>query len=268
MAFEIDLTRDEQPNGSKSEAPLGLRPPFTFRRPAVFFPPPPIRNPMSANTVTSRAIRVLIADDQPIVRQGLETALQCHTDLVLVGSTGLGPAAFAAAESTAPDVMVVELEGCGCDGLSFLAALHARRLSVKVLVFSSQDGDDLIHEALERGAVGYLLKTTPVPDIITAIRAAARGRVRPSPEVAARLADHICYPRLSSREIEVLGHAAAGRSNKQIACDLGLSESTIKNHMRRLMGKLQASDRTQSVTLALRRGILGVEACYRQATEA
>jgi DNA-binding NarL/FixJ family response regulator len=223
---------------------------------------------MPSTFSSTRPIRVLIADAQPIVRQGLESALGRHADLVLVGSTPLGPEALAAAGSTAPDVLVFSPDSPERDGLSLLTALRACRVSLRVLVFSDHDGDEAIHEALERGAVGYILKTTPVPEIVAAIRAAAHGRVRPSPEVAARLADRICYAPLSGREIEVLRHAAGGRSNKQIGSDLDLSESTVKNHMRSIMGKLQASDRTQSVTLAVRRGIIGVGACYGLAENA
>jgi DNA-binding NarL/FixJ family response regulator len=231
------------------------RAPELSRRSTSGDEPPP-------SVAPTRPIRVLIVDAQPIVRQGLEAVLAGHLDLTVVGSTPFGPEALTAVETTAPDVMVVEPESAERHGLGFLNTLRARRSSVKVLVFSNNDGDEVIHEALERGAVGYLLKTTAVSEVVAAIRTAARGRVRPSPEVAARLADRLCYSPLSEREIEVLKQAAGGRSNKQIGSDLDLSESTVKNHMRSIMAKLQASDRTQSVTLALRRGIIDVAACY------
>jgi DNA-binding NarL/FixJ family response regulator len=217
---------------------------------------------MSADPGPFPTIRVLLADDHPIVRQGLEAALRDHRDLLVVGSTPLGPDALAVAEAAQPDVMVVGPDDPQRRGLGFLSALWTRRLPARVLVFSNHDGDELIHEALAGGAVGYLLKTTPVAEVVAAIRSAAHGRVRLSPEVAGRLADRHAYARLSEREIEVLRQAAAGRSNKLIAAGLGITENTVKNHMRSIMSKLQASDRTQSVTLALRRGIIGVNACY------
>jgi DNA-binding NarL/FixJ family response regulator len=156
-------------------------------------------------------------------------------------------------------VVLLDLRMPGMHGLEVLELLGARHPGTRVVVLSGQTGDDVIFQAFQRGAAGYLVKTVRADDLTAAVRQARRGRLRPSAEIASRLADRALYADLSGREIEVLGQAAQGHSNKEIAAALGVAENTVKNHIRNIMGKLHTSDRTHSVNVAVRRGIIDLE---------
>jgi len=209
--------------------------------------------------VTTRPrIRVLLVDDHAVVREGIEAVLSRQTDMQVVGSVASGREALAAVEDSKPDVVMLDVRMPEMDGLAVLESLRARHPRLKVVMLSGKTGDESIHQALSRGAAGYLLKSAKAAELADGIRQAMQGRLRPSPEVALRLADRAFYTGLSPREIEVLRHAAAGESNKEIADALGLSENTIKNHLKNIMMKLQAPDRTAAVTTALRRGIIDI----------
>jgi DNA-binding NarL/FixJ family response regulator len=201
-------------------------------------------------------IRIMIVDDHAVVREGIEAVIARHADLRVVASLGSGGEALAALDETTPDVVLLDLRMPEMDGLATLEALRARRPQLKVVILSGQDGDEAIFQALNRGAAGYLSKAAPSTELVEGIRQAMHGRVRPSPEVAGRLAERAFYEPLSEREIEVLRHAAQGESNKEIAGALGVAESTVKNHIKSIMLKLDAADRTEAVTVALRRGII------------
>jgi two-component system NarL family response regulator len=201
---------------------------------------------------------VLLVDDHAVVREGIEAVLSRQTDMQVVGSVASGREALAAVEDSKPDVVMLDVRMPEMDGLAVLESLRARHPRLKVVMLSGKTGDESIHQALSRGAAGYLLKSAKAAELADGIRQAMQGRLRPSPEVALRLADRAFYTGLSPREIEVLRHAAAGESNKEIADALGLSENTIKNHLKNIMMKLQAPDRTAAVTTALRRGIIDI----------
>lgn len=207
---------------------------------------------------TRPRIRVLLVDDHAVVREGIEAVLSRQTDMQVVGSVASGREALAAVEDSKPDVVMLDVRMPEMDGLAVLESLRARHPRLKVVMLSGKTGDESIHQALSRGAAGYLLKSAKAAELADGIRQAMQGRLRPSPEVALRLADRAFYTGLSPREIEVLRHAAAGESNKEIADALGLSENTIKNHLKNIMMKLQAPDRTAAVTTALRRGIIDI----------
>ena len=201
-------------------------------------------------------IRVLLVDDHAVVREGLEALLGLEADLKVAGSVGSGDEALAFCEEHPPDVVLLDLRLPGKDGLDVLALLRERHPAVRVLMLSSHDGDEAIFRALAGGAAGYLLKKATRAEIADAIRKALRGPVRPSAEVAAKLAERASSSPLTAREIEVLAEVARGARNKDVAERLGISESTVKNHLNVILLKLGAADRTEAVTIALQRGMI------------
>jgi DNA-binding NarL/FixJ family response regulator len=203
--------------------------------------------------------RVVIVDDHDLVREGLAAVIGVAADLAVTASVGRGRDALAAVEAVPCDVVLLDLRMPGMHGLEVLEELSMRHPTKRVLVLSGQTGADAIFQAFQRGAAGYLVKTARAADLTAAIRQVRNGRLRPSGEVAARLADHAFYSALSRREIEVVELAARGGSNKAIASQLGLTENTVKNHLRSIMEKLGTSDRTESVNVAMRRGIIDLE---------
>lgn len=201
-------------------------------------------------------IRVMIVDDHGIVREGLAALIKTDPGLLLVASLDSGQQALEEYDQHAPDVVLLDLRMPTLDGIGTLERLKKHHPGARVLMLSSHAGDDAIAKALAAGALGYVLKTMSVTDILASIHAARRGRVAPHPTVAGRLAQRVFFEQLSDREVEVLTRVAQGESNKEIASVLGISESTVKNHINHIMSKLNASDRTQAVTIAVQRGIL------------
>jgi two-component system, NarL family, response regulator LiaR len=209
-------------------------------------------------------IRVLIADDHAVVRQGLRTYLELQDDVEVVGEAADGEAAVAAAERLAPDVVLLDLAMPRLDGVGALGALRERVPAARVLVLTSFGEDDRLFAALRGGAAGFLLKDTEPPDLVRAIRSAHAGEAPLSPATAARVVEELIRggrPRaadlLTPRELEVLRLIARGRSNKRIALELGVAEKTVKTHVGHLLGKLGLSDRTQAALYAVREGIDG-----------
>jgi DNA-binding NarL/FixJ family response regulator len=200
-------------------------------------------------------IRIMIVDDHAVVRDGLEAVIAREPDMTVIASVGSGAEALAQVDAARPDVVLLDLRMPEMDGLRTLEALCKGRPQLRVVMLSGQTGDEAIFQALSRGAVGYLAKSAASAEMLDGIRQAMRGRLRPSAEVAALLAERSFHEKLSDREIQVLKHAADGQSNKEIAVALGLAENTVKNHIKNIMVKLDAADRTEAVTLALRRGI-------------
>jgi two-component system, NarL family, response regulator len=204
-------------------------------------------------------LRIMIVDDHEVVREGLEAVIARQPDMTVVASVGNGQDALGALAQAAPDVVLLDLRMPQMDGMAVLEALRARQPQLKVLMLSAQTGDEAIFQALNRGAAGYVSKAAPSSDLVDGIRQAMRGRVKPSPDVAERLAERALREPLSGREIEVLRRVAHGESNREIGAALGLAENTVKNHIKNIMLKLEAADRTEAVTVALRRGIIGLD---------
>lgn len=204
-------------------------------------------------------VRVLIADDHPIVREGLHAVLSDQLDLEVVGQAATGAEAVALALASRPDVILMDLRMPGMSGVEAIAALRAEWPEAQVLVLTTYDGDEDIYRALQTGAKAYLLKDTPRAELLEAIRAVARGQKRLPPEVAARLMERMSTEALTERELDVLRLMARGRSNKVIGAALSISEGTVKFHVNNILGKLAADDRTQAVTIALQRGILHLD---------
>jgi DNA-binding NarL/FixJ family response regulator len=208
--------------------------------------------------VTER-IRLLIADDHPIVRAGLLDVLSSQPDFEVVGEATTGAEAVALASRLHPNVVLMDLRMPEMDGVTAIAKIKAEHPDVNILVVTTYDSDADILPAIETGATGYLLKDTPRKELFEAVRAAAQGKLLLAPTVAARLMERMRGPTeeaLSSRELDVLKLVAKGASNKEIANRLYISEATVKSHLIHIYGKLNVDDRTSAVTVALERGIL------------
>jgi DNA-binding NarL/FixJ family response regulator len=204
-------------------------------------------------------IRVLIADDHPVVRAGLQGMLLGQPDIQVVGEAVTGAEAIALTEQLRPNVVLMDLRMPELDGVSATVRIRERQPQTHVLVLTTYDGDADILRAIEAGATGYLLKDTPRDDLFRAIRAAAKGESFLTPTVATRLIGRVRAPvedSLSDREVEVLTLVAQGASNKEVAKQLWISEATVKTHLIHIFGKLGVSDRTAAVTVGLERGIL------------
>lgn len=204
-------------------------------------------------------LRVIIADDHPIVREGLHAVVSDQPDMIVVGQAATGAEAVDLALSLRPDVVLLDLRMPEQNGVDAIAAIRAGWPEARVLVLTTYDGDEDIYRALQAGAQAYLLKDTPRAELLEAIRAVARGQKRIPPEVAARLVQRIGGPTLTEREVDVLRLMAKGGSNKDIGAALHISEGTVKFHVNNILGKLGVDDRTQAVTIALQRGIIHLE---------
>jgi DNA-binding NarL/FixJ family response regulator len=201
-------------------------------------------------------IRILAVDDHPILREGIAKMLLGQEDMTLVGQASNGREAIESFRLLRPDVTLMDLRMPDMNGIDAIAAIRAEAPNARIIVLTTYAGDVQAAAALKAGAAGYLLKSLLRKELLETIRVVHSGKRRVPPEVAAEIAEHIADDALTEREIEVLRRVAAGKSNKLIAADLDISEGTVKTHMRSILPKLDASDRTHAVTIALKRGIL------------
>lgn len=208
-------------------------------------------------------IRLLIADDHPIVRAGLAGLLSDEPGLDVVAEASDGEEAVRLAAATRPDVVLMDLRMPGTDGVAATTRIVAGDAGTpppRVLILTTYESDDQILAAIEAGASGYLLKAAPQAEIVAGIRSVAAGQSALSPQVAVRLVERMRRPEpetvLTARETEVLRLVSTGHSNKQIAMALGIGESTVKTHLLKVFEKLGVADRTRAVTLAMERGLL------------
>ena len=210
----------------------------------------------------SDTIRLLIADDHPVVRDGLRAMLETQPDIEVVGEATTGNDALSMVHSLRPDVVLMDLQMPELDGASATRRIRAEYDDVQVLVLTTYDTDADIRRAVDAGATGYLLKDARREDLFNAVRLAARGESALSPGVASRVLGRMRGPAeesLSVREIEVLGAVARGLSNRDIARELHISEATVKTHLLHVFAKLGVDDRTAAVTVALERGIIRLD---------
>ncbi len=205
-----------------------------------------------------KALRLLLVDDHFVVRSGLAASLLLEDDMQVIAEANDANEAVAAYESHGPDVVLMDLQMGETHGVDAVARICQDHPDARILVFSSFARDEDIYRAIRAGALGYLQKAAPRQDLLDAVRQVAKGSRYLPREIAQRLADRLGRPEPSPREREVLALIARGRSNKEVASDLGLSEDTVKRHVSNLMAKLGAQDRTQAVTEALRRGLIEV----------
>ena len=207
---------------------------------------------------TTTPIRVLVVDDHPLMRAGLADTVSSELDMCIAGEAADGAQAVAAHAALRPDVTVMDITMPGVGGVEALQAIRLASPEARVIMLTTFHGDVLVRRALQAGAAGFLMKSSLRHDLVATIRAVHAGERCVAPDVAQDLALHLDQCSLSEREIEVLRHAAAGNANKLIARLMGISEETVKTHMRTILSKLGANDRTHAVTIALRRAIISL----------
>jgi len=201
-------------------------------------------------------IRLLIADDHPVVRDGLSGMFAHDPEFEVVGEAADGAEAIQLAHARKPDVILMDLRMPGMDGVTAITELAKQRIDARVLVLTTYDTDSYVLPAIEAGATGYLLKDAPRAELLRAVRAAARGESVLAPSVASRLINKVRGPEpLSKRELEVLGLVADGQTNREAAATLFISEATVKTHLLNIYGKLGVSDRASAVAEAYKRGL-------------
>jgi len=204
-------------------------------------------------------IRIMMVDDHLVVRMGLRSMIDTQEDMVVVGEAANGRETLEVFRKVSPDIVLMDLRMPNLGGVEATAAICRQFSGARVIVLTTYDGDENIYRALQAGARAYLLKDIPREEFLGAIRAVHAGQYCIPPGVAARLAQRVPSTELSTREVEVLRLIVEGLSNKEIASSLSISESTVKNHVNSILGKLKAKDRTQAATTALRRGIVTLD---------
>ena len=203
-----------------------------------------------------RKIRVLIADDHFVVRMGLLGVVNAEPDMEVVGEAADGVQVVELFRKLNPDLVLMDLRMPVKDGIAATREIKMSNPNARVLMLTTYDGDTDIHRAIQAGAQGYVLKNSTGDKLIPALRAVAAGEKWIPKEVATRLASRKMFEELTPRELEVLQQMARGLANKEIADVLGISEHTVKDHLKSIMGKLRVADRTEAVTVALQRGII------------
>src|SRR5882757_311922 len=205
---------------------------------------------------SDRRIRILVVDDHPMLREGIAAAIARQSDMILVGEAMNGREAIESFRATRPDVTLMDLQMPDVDGVEAITAIRAEYPAARIIVLTTYKGDVQALRALKAGARGFLLKSAVRKEMVEAIRSVHAGCTVILPEVAQQIAEHAAADLLSEREVEVLQCVALGAANKQVAHQLGLSEETVKVHMKHILEKLHASDRTHAVTIGLGRGII------------
>jgi DNA-binding NarL/FixJ family response regulator len=202
-------------------------------------------------------IRILCVDDHPLLREGIATLVATQPDMALVAEASSGREAIAQFREHRPDVTLMDVQMEGMNGIEAIIAIRAEWPGAKIIVLTTYAGDVLAQRALKAGAHAYVLKGSIRKEILDTIRDVSKGLKRIEPNVAADLAKHQSDANLTPREIEVLSLVAAGNSNKLIAAQLNINEETAKTHIKSILAKLDANDRTHAVTLGLQRGVIG-----------
>lgn len=201
-------------------------------------------------------IRVFSVDDHHLLREGIATLIRNQPDMVLVGEASNGSEAIEGFRKHQPDVVLMDVRLPDMTGIEAMITIRKEFAEARIIMLTTSEGDVEIHRALEAGARSYMLKTMPPKDLVETIRQVHGGRKRIPSEIAAHLAEHYSDETLTVREIEVLKQIGGGNRNRDIADHLFISEETVKVHIKHIMEKLGASDRTQAVAIALRRGVI------------
>lgn len=206
--------------------------------------------------MTGSIIRILVVDDHPVLRDGVAAILANQTDMAMVGEARDGSEAIERFRALRPDVTLMDLQMPGTNGVDAIAAIRAEHPGARIIVLTTYAGDVQAVRALKAGATGYLLKSSLRTELIDAIRDVHRGQRHVHRDIADEIAMHVGDESLTEREISILRLVAIGKANKQVASELGLSEETIKGHLKSIFAKLDVADRTHAVTVAARRGII------------
>src|SRR5258706_16026506 len=201
-------------------------------------------------------IRVLCVDDHPLLRQGIAALVKSQRDLKLVAEAGSGREALLSFRVHRPDVTLMDLRLPDMSGIDTMVAIRSEFPDARIIMLTTFEGDVEIRRALEAGARGYMLKSMPPQDLLDGIRQVHAGKKRIPSQLAAQLAEHMSDEALTTREIEVLRQIAEGNRNRDIGEKLFITEETVKVHIKHIMEKLCASNRTQSIAIAIRRGII------------
>ncbi len=207
--------------------------------------------------------RVLIADDHFVVRMGLVALVNAEADMEVVAEAADGAQALTLFAQHRPDLALMDTRMPGKDGIEATVEIRKEFPRARILMLTAFDGDADIQRALDAGVQGYVLKSATGSELVPALRAVAAGHRWLPSEVAARLESRKSFEALTAREVEVLNALAKGLANKQIADHLGISEHTVKDHLKHILAKLRVADRTEAVTVALQRGIIHLESSGR-----
>lgn len=210
----------------------------------------------SMPTASQGKIRVLVADDHPVVRQGVIANVKPQKDMMVVAEAGDGVEALALIKEHLPDVVLLDLRMPGMDGLDVIAEVSNAKLESKVIIMTTFESEEDVHRAMKAGARGYLLKDSSQEEILDAIRRVSLGETYLPARIVQKVAEGMRKPELSPREIEVLQWVAAGKSNKEIGTQLFIAEGTVKTHVKNLLEKLSVVGRTGAIREAVRRGLV------------
>jgi DNA-binding NarL/FixJ family response regulator len=202
------------------------------------------------------AIRILTVDDHPLLRDGIAAVLESQPDMTLVGQACNGREAIECFRRLRPDITLMDLRMPDISGIEAITVIRAEFPQARIIVLTTYAGDAQAAAALRAGAAGYMLKNQVRKELLETIRIVHSGKRRILPEIASEIAEHVADDALTEREVEVLRRVAAGKPNKLIAAELEITEGTVKTHMKSILPKLDASDRTHAVMIALKRGIL------------
>jgi DNA-binding NarL/FixJ family response regulator len=203
-----------------------------------------------------KKIKILTVDDHLLLREGIAAVIHGEEDMMLVGEAANGHEAIEKFKTHHPDITLMDIQMPDMNGIDAIRAIRNEFQNARIIVLTTYHGDALARRALEAGAAGYLLKSMLRKELLETIRAVHAGRRRIPPEIANELAEHFAQDALTEREIQILRKVSAGSSNKIIAAELSISEATVKAHMKNILSKLGASDRTHAVTMAMKRGFL------------
>jgi DNA-binding NarL/FixJ family response regulator len=204
----------------------------------------------------SKPIRIFSIDDHPLMREGIAAIIRNEPDMLLVAEASNGREAIQGFREHRPDVTLMDLRLPDISGIDAMVAIRAEFADARIIMLTTFEGDVEIRRALQAGAVGYMLKTMPRRQLVEMIRRVHTGKKHIPPEIAAHLAEHLSDESLSKREVDVLQKIAGGNRNGDIAALLFISEETVKGHVKHIMEKLGASDRTEAVAIGIRRGII------------